>query len=153
MKRVVITGLGTVNPLANDVQNTWKHLLAGQSGITKIDKFLVDTYRCQIAGILKDFDYTKYYNPQNLSKAKRLDSFCHYASAGAKEAISMSGLDIQANPYRVGVTVGSGIGGMEVNTVNSGIFHTKGNRRFPPFSYSCFDWQYGQWFFVNRIWH
>ena len=133
MKRIVVTGLGTVNPLANDVQTTWDKLIAGESGIGKIDKFPIDTYRCQIGGLVKNFDHRDYYSEETLSKAKRLDVFCHYAIAAAKEAIAMANLEIKTNPYRVGITVGSGIGGMEVNTANSKVFHEKGNRRFSPF--------------------
>lgn len=131
-KRVVITGMGTVNPLGNNVEETWKSVLAGKSAVGKITKFDASNIPCQIAAEIKDFDYKKYYTEEQLKIAKRMDLFCHYAAAAMKEAFESSGVEIK-DPYRTGIIIGSGIGGLNVQHENSIALATKGARRISPF--------------------
>ncbi|MFW6343832.1 MAG: beta-ketoacyl synthase N-terminal-like domain-containing protein, partial [Sediminispirochaetaceae bacterium] len=91
-KRVVITGMGTVNPLGNSVDATWKALMRGESGITEISRFDPSNIASRIAGEIKDFDYTVYFDGDMRKKAKRMDLFCHYAAAAAAEATEQARL-------------------------------------------------------------
>jgi len=84
-RRVVITGLGQVSPVGNDVPSAWQNLLAGKSGIGKITRFDASDIACQIAGEVKDFDVTQYIPPK---EARRMDAFIHYGIAGAMQAIA-----------------------------------------------------------------
>lgn len=131
-RRVVITGMGTINPLGNNVEETWKSVLAGRCAVGKITKFDTSSVPCQIAAEIKDFDYKKYYTEEQLKVAKRMDLFCHYAAAAMKEAYESSGVKIE-DPYRTGLIVGSGIGGLTVQHENSVALATKGARRISPF--------------------
>jgi 3-oxoacyl-[acyl-carrier-protein] synthase II len=92
-KRVVITGMGTVNPLAHNVADTWEMILNGKSGISEITKFDASTFTCRIAGEVKDFDYKNHFPEEHLKTAKRMDPFVHYAAAALNQAIRASGLD------------------------------------------------------------
>ncbi|MCF6336299.1 MAG: beta-ketoacyl-ACP synthase II [Spirochaetales bacterium] len=132
-KRVVLTGMGTVNPLGMNVADTWKKVLAGESGIGPITHFDPSNLPTKIAGEIKDFDYKKYYTDEQLRSAKRADLFVHYAVAGMKEAVESSGLDIQKDPDRIGISMGSGIGGLTVQYDNSIALANKGARRVSPF--------------------
>ncbi len=131
-RRVVITGMGTINPLGNNVEETWKSVLAGRCAVGKITKFDTSSVSCKIAAEIKDFDYKKYYTEEQLKVAKRMDLFCHYAAAAMKEAYESSGVKIE-DPYRTGLIVGSGIGGLTVQHENSVALATKGARRISPF--------------------
>lgn len=131
-RRVVITGMGTVNPLGATVNETWESLLEMKSGIGPISRFDVADFPTRIAGEIKDFDYSEHFNGEFTKKAKRMDPFCHYAVAAAKEAAEQSGLTSIA-PDRVGVAVGSGIGGINVQHTNSIAFDRHGPRRVSPF--------------------
>lgn len=111
-RRIVITGTGAVTSVGNDVASFWDGLLAGKSGLGRITAFNVDTLRTQIAGEIKDFDITQYIDQR---EARRLDPFCHYATAAAMQAVREAGLDLTASDVdasRVGVLIGSGIGGL-----------------------------------------
>ena len=110
-RRVVITGLGQVSPVGNDVPSAWQNLLAGKSGIGKITRFDASDIACQIAGEVKDFDVTQYIPPK---EARRMDAFIHYGIAGAMQAIADACLDefAELDKDRVGVNIGSGIGGL-----------------------------------------
>ena len=132
-RRVVVTGTGTVNPLGNNVQDTWKNASEGKSGIAEITKFDASALSARIAGEVKDFDYTKYFNDDFLKTAKRMDSFVHYAAAALEEALKSSGIDIAANAERLGICIGSGMGGMNAQHNNSAALATKGPRRVSPF--------------------
>ncbi len=131
-RRVVITGMGTINPLGNNVAETWKSILAGKSAVGKITKFDASNIQCQIAAEIRDFDYKKYYSEEQLKISKRMDLFCHYAAAAMKEAYESSGIRIE-DPYRIGITIGSGIGGLNVQHENSVALSTKGARRISPY--------------------
>lgn len=132
-RRVVITGLGTVNPLGNNVKDTWEKIINGKSGIGPITRFDASHLNCRIAGEVKDFDYKELYTEEILKKAKRMDPYCHYALAAAKQAIEHACLDNGNNKERTGICVGSGIGGINVQHQNSSLLVTKGPRRISPF--------------------
>ncbi|MGB2781568.1 MAG: beta-ketoacyl synthase N-terminal-like domain-containing protein, partial [Phycisphaerae bacterium] len=110
-RRVVVTGLGLVTGLASDVEQFWKRLLGGQSGISRIERFDVSAYPVQIGGEVKDFD-PETYLPRH--EARHLDRFSQMAVGAAVQAVRDSGLDLAKveDPFRVGVMVGSGIGGL-----------------------------------------
>lgn len=132
-KRVVLTGMGTVNPLGMNVSDTWAKVIAGESGIGPITHFDASHLQTQIAGEIKNFDYKQYYTDEELKPAKRMDLFTHYAVAGMKEAVASSGIDIKKNPDRIGISMGSGIGGLTVQHENSQALTSKGARRVSPF--------------------
>ena len=110
-KRVVVTGLGAVSPVGNDVESCWKSLLAGKSGIGPVTKFDATGYRCMIAGEVKGLDTEAIIGPK---EAKRLDLFCHYAVVASDEALAQAGLTEAKgiDETRAGVIVSSGIGGL-----------------------------------------
>lgn len=111
-RRVVVTGLGTVNPLAHDVANTWEAIKAGKSGITRISTFDTEEYASKIAGEVKNFDPTVWMDRKEARKQGR---FTQFAVAGAAQALEDAGLDRGGvDPERVGVILGNGIGGYEV---------------------------------------
>jgi 3-oxoacyl-[acyl-carrier-protein] synthase II len=130
-RRVVVTGLGIVSPVGNDVATAWGNLTAGRSGITRITRFDASTFRTQIAGEVKDFDIGAYIPAK---EARRMDTFIHYGLAASVQAIKDSGLDLNdANRERIGCMVGSGIGGLPLIEENYQEFSTRGARRISPF--------------------
>lgn len=131
MKRVVITGMGTVNPLANNVKETWEKLLKGESGIQEITKFDITDFPVKIAGEVRNFDKEGLFNYPK--KANRLDEFVHYAAAALKEAKEQSGFDVEENPYRVGITLGAGLGGVDAQLKNITAYNNRGIRGISPF--------------------
>lgn len=120
-RRVVVTGLGMVSPLANDVENTWAGILAGRSGISTIDSFDTLAYPTHFGGPIRDFDVTEYMSAK---EAKRFDPFVHYGVAASSQALADSGLEL-SDEYndRVGVAVGSGIGGIGTILKTCAAFH------------------------------
>ena len=131
-RRVVITGLGQISPVGNNVETAWQNLLAGKSGIGKITKFDASELTCQIAGEVKDFDITQYLPPKD---ARRMDTFIHYGIAGALQAITDAKLDefTELDKDRVGVNIGSGVGGLPLieDTARGVVAH--GGRKINPF--------------------
>ncbi|MDK4528406.1 beta-ketoacyl-ACP synthase II [Kingella kingae] len=131
-RRVVITGLGQISPVGNDVESAWKNLLAGKSGIGKITRFDASELACQIAGEVKDFDITQYIPAK---EARRMDTFIHYGIAGALQAIADAKLDDfdDLDKDRVGVNIGSGVGGLPLieETVRNVV--AGGARKINPF--------------------
>ena len=111
MRRIAVTGVGNVSPIGNDAESAWKSLMAGKGGIGKITRFDASDLACQIAGEVKDFDATKYIPAAEL---RRNDLFIVYGVCAAMEAIADAGLDDDAtlDKRRVGVVIGSGIGGL-----------------------------------------
>ncbi|HEX8981457.1 MAG TPA: beta-ketoacyl-ACP synthase II [Ktedonobacterales bacterium] len=109
--RVVITGMGAVTPIGNDVASTWKALLAGESGMGPITKFDPSAHDVRFAAEVKNFDPLKYFDKK---AARRADTFTQYAYAAAREAVDQSGLDIASMPDDVGVLMGSGSGGLQL---------------------------------------
>ncbi len=109
-RRVVITGLGIVSPVGNSVAEAWANVVAGKSGITRVTRFDASQYNSQIAGEVKNFDVTRYLPAKD---ARRMDTFIHYGMAAAIDAIKDSGIEVTGqNAERIGVNVGSGIGGL-----------------------------------------
>ncbi len=111
-RRVVITGIGVISPVGNDLKTTWSSLLAGKSGIGRITALDPSPYACQIGGEVKDFDPKDFY--KNPKDARRTDRYGQLAVAAAKMAMEDSGVDLEKiDRYRFGCMVGSGIGGLE----------------------------------------
>jgi len=132
-KRVVITGMGTVNPMGNSVAETWKSILAGDSGIGPIIRFDASHLPTRFAGEVKNLDAASFF-PENLNKlAKRSDLFCQFAVAAAHEAAIQAGIETVTAKHRIGVCIGSGIGGINVQNENSINLKTKGSRGVSPF--------------------
>ena len=131
-RRVVITGLGQISPVGNDVETAWQNLLAGKSGIGRITKFDASDVSCQIAGEVKDFDISQYLPAK---EARRMDSFIHYGIAGALQAIQDARLDefAELDKDRVGVNIGSGIGGLPLIEETSRNVVAGGARKINPF--------------------
>lgn len=131
-RRVVITGLGHVSPVGNDVSTGWANLLAGQSGIGQITRFDASDLACQIAGEVKNFDIDAYLPPK---ESRRMDVFIHYGIAAALQAIADSGLDDQPalDKTRAGVNIGSGIGGLPLIEETGVALQQGGPRKIGPF--------------------
>jgi len=109
-RRVVVTGLGTVNPLGNDVETTWRGLVDGASGIAPIERFDVSGYDVRFGGEVRDFDPTDWLHPK---AARRLDRFCQFGVCAAIQAVTDAGVDFDSyDVFRCGVIIGSGIGGL-----------------------------------------
>jgi 3-oxoacyl-[acyl-carrier-protein] synthase II len=130
-RKVAITGLGIISPLGNDVEQSWQNLLAGKSGITKITRFDASPFASQIAGEVKDFDVSKYLSAK---EARRMDVFIHYGLVAAIEAIRDSGIEVTSeNAERIGVNIGSGIGGLPMIEDTHNDLKQGGPRKISPF--------------------
>ncbi|QQD83920.1 beta-ketoacyl-ACP synthase II [Bacillus siamensis] len=130
-KRVVVTGLGALSPLGNDAETSWKNAISGVSGIGPITRVESDEYPAKVAAELKDFNIENYMDKK---EARKMDRFTQYAVVAAKMAVEDAGLNITEEiAPRVGVWVGSGIGGLETLESQFEIFLTKGPRRVSPF--------------------
>ncbi|MFF2456250.1 beta-ketoacyl-ACP synthase II [Peribacillus simplex] len=130
MERVVITGMGVVSPIGNNVEKFWRNLTEGKSGISSIDTFDVSNHKAKIAGIIRDFNADEILGK---NEARRLDRFTQFALAAAEQAWADSYLDIDdVNLERLGVYVGSGIGGIETFIDNVDTLREKGPRRVSP---------------------
>lgn len=129
-RRVVITGLGTVNPLALDVLQTWQALCAGKSGISSIEHYDTSQFSTHIAGTVKGFDVSEL---MSLKEARRMDLFIQYAIAAAQQAYDDANFSENLNKTRVGVAVGAGIGGIGYIEQAYDDLLAKGPRRASPF--------------------
>ncbi|ARM73903.1 TPA_asm: beta-ketoacyl-[acyl-carrier-protein] synthase II [Listeria monocytogenes] len=130
-KRVVVTGIGAVTPIGNDAETSWENAKKGVNGVAKMTRLNPDDFPVKIAAELKDFDVEKYLEKK---EARKMDRFTHYAIASAEMAVQDSGLVIDdSNANRVGVWIGSGIGGMETFETQYEIFLNRGHRRVSPF--------------------
>jgi 3-oxoacyl-[acyl-carrier-protein] synthase II len=130
-RRVVITGLGIVSPVGNSVEDAWQNVLAGRSGIDRITRFDVSSFPVQIAGEVRGFDLGQYLSPK---EARRMDVFIHYGMAAGIQAIRDAGLDASGmNPERIGVSIGSGIGGLPMIESTCDDFAAGGVRKVSPF--------------------
>ncbi|CAH0310010.1 beta-ketoacyl-ACP synthase II [Peribacillus simplex] len=130
MERVVITGMGVVSPIGNNVEKFWRNLTEGKSGISSIDTFDVSNHKAKIAGVIRDFNAD---DTLGKNEARRLDRFTQFALAAAEQAWTDSNLDIDdINLERLGVYVGSGIGGIETLIDNVDTLREKGPRRVSP---------------------
>ena len=130
-RRVVVTGAGAVTPVGNNVEETWQAVIQGKSGtgpLTQIDR---EKFNSKVAGEVKNFDPTRYFSPKELKKS---DRFVQFALASAQMAFEDAALDIsKEDPYRVGVLVGSGIGGLRTIEEQHRIYLEKGPGRISPF--------------------
>ena len=130
-RRVVVTGLGLITPVGIGVSETWKNIIAGKSGITAISKFDTSNFSSQIAGEVKNFDPLQYLNAK---EARRMDTFIQYGLAAGIEAIKDSGFVIdEKTSERIGVSIGSGIGGIDLIESTSDVFDEGGQRKVSPF--------------------
>ena len=130
-QRVVVTGLGLVTPVGNDVESTWSALLAGRSGAAPITKFDAAALQVRFACEIKNFDPSQYMDRK---EARRYDAFVQYALAAAHQAVTQAGLEGRfPSPERTGVVIGSGIGGMRTFEDQCSIYLTKGPDRVSPF--------------------
>jgi 3-oxoacyl-[acyl-carrier-protein] synthase II len=130
-RRVVVTGMGIVSPVGSDVATAWANILAGKSGIGPITAYDVSAYSTRFAGLVAGFKAEDWMGPKEVRKS---DPFIHYGVAAAKQAVKDSGLEItDANRERIGVCVGSGIGGIGSIEDEVGKLHGGGPRRVSPF--------------------
>ncbi len=130
-RRVVITGLGIVSPVGLNLKETWASITAGKSGVIEIDKFDTAEFPAKIAATVKGFDATSIIPAKEL---KKMDTFIHYGIVAADEALKDSGLEItEENAERVGVAIGSGIGGLPMIEVNKDKLNSGGPRKISPF--------------------
>ena len=110
-RRVVVTGMGAITPIGLSVEEFWQSIKEGKIGFGEITKFDTEGYKCHLAAEVKDFDAKQYMDAK---AARRMELFCQYAVAAAKEAITDAALDMEKeDPYRVGCYVGSGIGSLQ----------------------------------------
>ena len=131
MRRVVVTGLGAVSPIGNDVETLWENALKGTSGVGPVTRFDASDFSCKIAAEVKDFDISLY---MPIKEARRFDRFIHFGIAAAFQAIRDSGLNTEKeNLRRIGCAVGSGIGGIPMITDNHKTLIDRGPRRVSPF--------------------
>jgi 3-oxoacyl-[acyl-carrier-protein] synthase II len=130
-RRVVVTGIGVVTPLGTGLEKTWKGICAGESGIARITKFDPSAYPCQIAAEVKDFDPATFIEKKEI---KKMDIFIHYAVGASQMAVDDAGLKVTAeNAERVGVYIGSGIGGLPGIEHYHRVLQEKGPDRVSPF--------------------
>ncbi|GIX26536.1 beta-ketoacyl-ACP synthase II [Pelomicrobium sp. G1] len=130
-RRVAITGLGIVSPVGNTVDEAWGNIVAGRSGITRITRFDASPFASQIAGEVRGLDVTKYLSPK---EARRMDLFIHYGMAAAIQAIQDAGIEVtEENAERVGVNIGSGIGGLPLIESTHTEMLASGPRKISPF--------------------
>jgi len=130
-RRVVITGLGIVSPVGLNLKDTWENITAGKSGVVSIDSFDTDKFSAKIAATVKGFDATSVIAAKDL---KKMDTFIHYGLVAADEALKDSGLEItDDNAERVGVAIGSGIGGLPMIETNVLKLEAGGPRKISPF--------------------
>ncbi|ALR91931.1 MULTISPECIES: beta-ketoacyl-ACP synthase II [Vibrio] len=130
-RRVVVTGMGMLSPVGNTVESSWKALLEGQSGIVNIEHFDTTNFSTRFAGLVKDFDCTEYMSKKD---ARKMDLFIQYGIAAGIQALDNSGLQItEENAARVGVAIGSGIGGLDLIETGHTALVDKGPRKVSPF--------------------
>ena len=130
-RRVVVTGLGIISPVGNTTQESWDNIVAGKSGIGPITRFDASTFKSRIAGEVKGFDVAAYLAPK---EARRMDVFIHYGVAAGIQAIRDSGLTVTPeNAPRIGVNIGSGIGGLPMIEDTHNDFLGGGPRKISPF--------------------
>ncbi|MDR0564662.1 MAG: beta-ketoacyl-ACP synthase II [Azoarcus sp.] len=130
-RRVVVTGLGVVSPVGNTVSEAWENILAGKTGIGPITRFDASAFACRIAGEVKGFDATAWIPPKD---ARRMDAFVHYGLAAGIQAFRDSGLEVtESNAQRIGVNIGSGMGGLPMIELSHSEYCAGGPRKISPF--------------------
>ena len=132
LQRVVVTGLGAVTPIGNSVAEYWSGLTSGRNGVASITLFDAEKHACRFAAEVKDFDPTGFLEPK---EAKRWDRFCKFGVVAAKQALADAGLTItDANADRIGVSIGSGVGGLLTMETQAHVLEGKGPGRVSPFT-------------------
>jgi 3-oxoacyl-[acyl-carrier-protein] synthase II len=130
-RRVVITGLGIISPVGIGIPGVWQNIVAGKSGITRISHFDPSPFTCQVAGEVKGFDVTQYLPAKD---ARRMDKFIHFGLVAGIEALKDSGLVVtEQNAERIGVNIGSGIGGLPMIEDTHNDYLAGGPRKISPF--------------------
>ena len=130
-RRVVITGMGAITPVGLDLRSSWEAMLNGQNGIAPVTQFDVTGFPCTFAGEVADFDPSQYFSFRELRK---MDRFMQLGMACAMEAITDSGIEVsESNAERIGVYIGSGIGGIKTIEATTKLFQDRGPRRISPF--------------------
>jgi len=130
-RRVVITGLGIVSPVGNSVSEAWDNLVAGRSGIGPITRFDASGIAARIAGEVRNFDVSVYLSPK---EARRMDTFIHYGMAAGIQAFKDAGIEVTPeNAERIGVNIGSGIGGLQEIEATHNEYLAGGPRKISPF--------------------
>lgn len=130
-RRVVVTGMGMLTPLGTDMESSWQGLTAGKSGITPISSFDTTDFPVRFGGAVPEFDIAEYLNPK---EARRMDGFIQFGLVTGIQAIQDSGLEVtDANRHRIGVAVGSGIGGIATIETCHDVVNTRGPRKVTPF--------------------
>lgn len=130
MRRVVVTGMGAITPVGNDVETMWANMLAGVNGVEKITAFDTSDLKVHLAGTVKNFEPEKYIEKRELRK---LDIYCQYAIAAAQQAVDDSGILSNINEERFGVYIGAGIGGLHSFVNNVTALNEGGPRKVSPF--------------------
>lgn len=130
MRRVVVTGMGVITPVGNDVETMWANMLAGVNGVEKITAFDTSDLKVHLAGTVKNFEPEKYIEKRELRK---LDIYCQYAIAAAQQAVDDSGILGNINEERFGVYIGAGIGGLHSFVNNVTALNEGGPRKVSPF--------------------
>lgn len=130
-RRVVVTGLGMLSPLANNVPDSWAAAVAGASGVAPLDVFDTSAHSVKIGAVVKDLDITPYIDKK---EARRLDPFIHYGLIAGEQAIADAGLSAnESDAHRIGVSIGSGIGGINTIEATHSTLEKSGPRRVSPF--------------------
>ena len=130
-KRVVITGMGCISPIGNDISTLWSNILAGKSGVGRISHYDTSRFEVKIGAEVNDFDAVALFGSRD---ARRTDRFVQFAMAGAIQAVTQANLEIsEANRDRIGVMLGTGIGGMNTLFQQMEVFFTRGPDRVSPF--------------------
>ena len=130
-RRVVVTGLGLLTPVGNTVAESWKNIVAGKSGIAPITAFDASQFATRISGSVKDFDAAQYLSVKDI---KKMDTFIHFGVAAGIQALDNSGIEVtEANAERIGVAIGSGIGGLPTIEKNRDAYVAGGPRKISPF--------------------
>lgn len=130
-RRVVITGLGLLTPVGLNVAESWQNIKAGKSGIAPITKFDTEKFSVKFAGMMPDFDVSQYIAPK---EAKKMDPFIHYGIAVGIQAFQDSGIEVtEQNSTRIGVSIGSGIGGIGTIEAQHSVYNANGPRKVSPF--------------------
>ena len=131
MRRVVVTGLGAITPIGNNVESFWNGIKSGKCGIDTVTHFDASGFKTQIAGEVKDFEPTDYIEKK---EARKMDRFTQLALVAASEAVKDSGLDMEKeDPWKVGVITGSGIGGIDTLEDQHNALLNRGPGRVSPF--------------------
>ena len=130
-RRIVVTGLGMISPVGLDVKESWENILAGKGGVDTITSFDASGFTTGFAASVKNFDVTNYISAK---EAKKMDPFIHYGIAAAKQALDDSGLEVtDENAHRIGVAIGSGIGGLPGIEKGHESLTAGGPRKISPF--------------------